>query len=1109
MKKIRNLVLMPFLLLFLFALHVKADTLVVDYRMDECSWNGTVGEVKDSSGNNLNATAIKTTTVDEGKLCRAGDFTATGTEDYVVVPKEAMDGLDDFTFSVWVNTTVSKSEQNIIQGLGSSVSDDEFQLYIKDDDALKLSIMDVQHTCDIGFSITDGIWHQIVIVREGGTVKYYVDGLQRDSSDSYPQGALSITDGALIIGQKQDSFGGGFNSSQALEGKVDEMKIFKSALPSDQVKTIYDNEKNDKNYDGSPSQCVVYNGTITPLEFEGAGITLATTTNAPHWTHVDFNQTFASIPVVFVLPEKTGSDPASVRLKNITVSGFDAVFAEPQGEDGPHLAQNINFLAVNKGVHKIGNTYFEVGTVDTKKIQQKNVLNEWEKIDNILDICSPAVVGQIQSLNNEVGLDTANDGNIIRSLPWMTTAIDVNSGGVYMALERSETTEGNINSTETIGYMISSANIQDSVIDDNNKNIKFETIVKKDYFVGWGNSCKSVNFVNTYSKIPLVAANKNSRNGADGGWFRRCKLDNNKIGLQIDEDRSQDSERNHVSETGSIFVFSGTIVIHEDQNLINSFFDAWDIFRDITDRKISTKIVSQNFGLSIASLTEDNSALQDYNGTVCVRLVGENNSTWNKVELTSNPKDTIFSVNRADKDIRVEIAWKDEVDETCPVSNETNSTMSSDNFAIRPDKFNLTLPTLAYAGEDFNIDFDASSVVDYNETLGSSFRVESNISKSGCSNGALHVETFSFENGVKSVDVNYSDIGDINITIKEILGNEFALVDSADTNDIDRLITPNTKNMTIKPYELNVTDVKYDEGWLYMADVDDINQSVEFSVLANNKQHILVQNFTDACYSEDVDVKTHFNVENTNSNVEIKYNDATIDDIIDINRTITIPKASFINSKADVDYSFNIERDYKIPYEPIKIGLREVSVESSSVAKVENNATVSFDRDFYYGRVKTKDLSTNEQSTPHSLHVEVFRLGKYKQSSLNWYINEDDTSTTMTFLPKTDFSYGSNKNGVNVTNIATMSSGVINFDMTNSWSNSDSARVHLDIPLWLWYSKYNSYNSAVDCGSHPCFEYRYIKADASTGIKSGDFKGSSIGSDYNATKSKIGVKTFR
>jgi len=90
-----------------------------------------------------------------------------------------------------------------------------------------------------------------------------------------------------------------------------------------------------------------------------------------------------------------------------------------------------------------------------------------------------------------------------------------------------------------------------------------------------------------------------------------------------------------------------------------------------------------------------------------------------------------------------------------------------------------------------------------------------------------------------------------------------------------------------------------------------------------------------------------------------------------------------------------------------------------------------------------------------------------------------------------------------------MSSGVINFDMTNSWSNSDSARVHLDIPLWLWYSKYNSYNSAVDCGSHPCFEYRYIKADASTGIKSGDFKGSSIGSDYNATKSKIGVKTFR
>ncbi len=552
-----------------------------------------------------------------------------------------------------------------------------------------------------------------------------------------------------------------------------------------------------------------------------------------------------------------------------------------------------------------------------------------------------------------------------------------------------------------------------------------------------------------------------------------------------------------------------SIVEEKPTEVLVSIFDAWDINKNINKRTISTKKVSQDFNLSIFSLNEDNNASQDYSGTVCVRLVGEHNSTWSKVELTSkHNKDIPFNVDRADKDTRVEIAWKNEVDEPCPVSNETNSTLSSDNFAIRPDKFNLTLPALAYAGENFNIDFTASRVLDYNETLGSSFNIESNISR--CIDGSLHVTPFSFENGAeKSVDANYTDIGDINITIKEILGSEFAVVDKDDTSVENRLITPDTKNMIIKPYELNITDVKYDEGWLYMADVDDINQSVEFSVLANNKQHILVKNFTEYCYAEDVDVKTHFNVKNINSNVEIKYNNATIYNIKDINKTITIPKASFINSKANIEYSFNVVRAYKIPYEPIQIGLREVSVESSNVAKEKNNATVSLDAEFYYGRVKTKDLSTNEQSTPHSLHVEVYKLGKYKQNSLNWYVNEDDNDSNMTIVDKKDFLFHSANAELDNIGNKQASDGSVEFILKHSEKDSFKSYLHVNIPEYLWYSKYNSYNSVVDCGSHPCFEYNYIGDRSQKNINSGKFIGTAVGDDFNATKTKKGVKVFR
>ena len=549
----------------------------------------------------------------------------------------------------------------------------------------------------------------------------------------------------------------------------------------------------------------------------------------------------------------------------------------------------------------------------------------------------------------------------------------------------------------------------------------------------------------------------------------------------------------------------------------NYKFDAWDTFRGINDRNISTKIAGQNFSLTLASLNETNDGYQDFNGTVCTQISGTN--SWVKSNFQDKNTTTIsFNEASAMRDTNVTIVWKKDVNEICPLTNETNTTISTDNFAIRPDKFDLTLPTLGYAGENFTIDCNASSVNSYNETLGTSFIVDSNETKAGCKDGNLSLNNFSFINGVKnSVDANYSDVGDINITIKERLGHEFAIVDSVDTNDSDRLIAPATKTMTIKPYELNVTNVEYNtttgQDWLYMADVNNLSQRVKATIVANDKQHNLVQNFTGVCYAQDVNVTTNFAVNNTNTNVLLKYDDNSAASIADINKTVTIPKASFLTSKANLDYSFNIQRDSKIPYNPIMIGLRNIDITSTTIAKNENNATVNKNTDFYYGRVKVEDISTNKQSVPHSLHVEVYDSANsltMKQNSLHWYINANDNDTNVTaFNAKENFTFASDKNGVGINSIESMTDGVINFTIDNSWLQSDSAMIHLDVPMWLWYSKYNSYNSVNDCSYHPCFEYRYIVVNGTSGIQSGTFQGSNIGRDYNATKQKIGVKTFR
>ncbi|WP_457593025.1 hypothetical protein, partial [Hydrogenimonas sp.] len=66
------------ILLMLFSLFVGAYAAVpiAEYRMDECGWSGTSGEVEDSQGfdNNGTITGGGVTTSAGGILCRAGSF---------------------------------------------------------------------------------------------------------------------------------------------------------------------------------------------------------------------------------------------------------------------------------------------------------------------------------------------------------------------------------------------------------------------------------------------------------------------------------------------------------------------------------------------------------------------------------------------------------------------------------------------------------------------------------------------------------------------------------------------------------------------------------------------------------------------------------------------------------------------------------------------------------------------------------------------------------------------------------------------------------------------------------------------------------------------------
>ncbi len=229
----------------------------LEYRFDDCSLASGVTD----SASFYDGTANSADSTDSvAQINRSLDLSATGSLDWITVPQGAVNGLNDFSLSVWIKTAVSKSQQEIFHALGSSTSDDEIEIYLVNSTEVRLNVGDNGATISAGTTLTDDDWHHLLVTRSGNGMCLYVDGGLAGCHTAGGSGQISINDAsAVVIGQEQDAFGGSFSSSQAFDGYIDEFKIYASELDADHASQIYSNEGSGLNADGStrdPSACI-------------------------------------------------------------------------------------------------------------------------------------------------------------------------------------------------------------------------------------------------------------------------------------------------------------------------------------------------------------------------------------------------------------------------------------------------------------------------------------------------------------------------------------------------------------------------------------------------------------------------------------------------------------------------------------------------------------------------------------------------------------------------------------------------------------------------------------------------------------------------------------
>lgn len=275
---------------------------------------------------------------------------------------------------------------------------------------------------------------------------------------------------------------------------------------------------------------------------------------------ITFQQPFDVPPIVVAITNQQGGDAATIRITNVTTTGFDELGIEADNYDGQHVTMIVRYIAIEPGRHVfMDGTVIEAGFITTNAVQFGSGFSggvaSWATVNFSAPLgATPSVLHQVLTANSETNNPAEGP-----SRPFITSiAQSITGSSFQIALERSQANSGPFPSAETIGWIAFPAGGSGSFVDTAGNTVNWSAVNTPANIRGWSNGCFTNNTGLT-SSIAVSVASKITRNNPDGGWLRVCDSSASTLSVRVDEDRDQDGERGlsaAESEAASIITFS-------------------------------------------------------------------------------------------------------------------------------------------------------------------------------------------------------------------------------------------------------------------------------------------------------------------------------------------------------------------------------------------------------------------------------------------------------------------------------------------------------------------------------------------------------------------------
>ena len=135
----------------------------------------------------------------------------------------------DFTISCWINHDNDNGNYPMLVSNYTGSNTGGFQFYINGT-ANTVTFWTSTNDVTASGALSSGSWHHVVCMRESGTVKFYINGSLNSST---------IANAHHIEGLVDCAIGGKTDGGNGLNGKIDEVSIWRRALSASEISALY------------------------------------------------------------------------------------------------------------------------------------------------------------------------------------------------------------------------------------------------------------------------------------------------------------------------------------------------------------------------------------------------------------------------------------------------------------------------------------------------------------------------------------------------------------------------------------------------------------------------------------------------------------------------------------------------------------------------------------------------------------------------------------------------------------------------------------------------------------------------------------------------------